>query len=91
MDKLIKGKYYPLDKVWRKSPTKQEECKIYESVGILEEFDIYSASEHIFPLVSKRALEKQIFEESSNIMADIYGAEISETKSISSIFSQPDK
>ena len=91
MDKLIKGKYFSVDKVWRKSPTKQEECKIYENTGILEDFDINSTSENIFPLVSKRALEKHNFEESSNIIAEIFGAEINEAKSFSSIFSQSDK
>ncbi len=81
MDKLINRKYEPIEKVWRKSPTKVEECKLYEQTPVMEDFDLPAPGDSIMPLVSKKVFEKFDFEESCRIMIEAYGKDMKEFKS----------
>jgi len=75
MDKVLKSiKNEALEKLWRKIPTKPEECKIYMGVQYLEECDPMKLEN--LPLVSKKAFEAKGFEEAREIFLTLYGSEV---------------
>ena len=77
---MVKGKYEQPDKVWRKSPTKLEECKMYESATPMEEFDWNQINDHKLPLVSKKVFAQGKFEGAFKFMQEQYGAAWNERK-----------
>ncbi len=73
LEKIVKGKYEKPDKVWRKSPSKLEECKIYESATVMEDFDWNHINEHMLPLVGRNVFTQEKFGAAFGYMLKSYG------------------
>lgn len=59
----MKGKYEFPQKIWRRSPTKLEECKQYNNINFLEDFNVLQINNQMLPLIPKSCFDQSKFDE----------------------------
>eukprot|EP00826_Nyctotherus_ovalis_P002213 TRINITY_DN10423_c0_g1_i2.p1 TRINITY_DN10423_c0_g1~~TRINITY_DN10423_c0_g1_i2.p1 ORF type:complete len:297 (-),score=81.03 TRINITY_DN10423_c0_g1_i2:51-941(-) len=68
VEKIIKAKYEPLDKMWRKTPTELKDCKMYKSTEMMEEWNVEQVNKGQLPCVTRRVFEEGDFKEAESIV-----------------------
>jgi hypothetical protein len=76
----MKQKFENIDKLWRRSPAKMEDQKIYTQSTFFEDTDPNALGVGMFPLISKKVFNNEKFKESSDVFVSIYGSEVKELK-----------
>ena len=62
MDKIANRKYDRIDKIWRKSPSNLEECKLYENFAMMETFTPDTGMDYGMPWITNKVFDKIDFE-----------------------------
>ena len=75
-DKIIKGKYEGLDKMWRPAPTEKKDCEMYKSTTILEDVDITQVPKGELPMISNRVFKQGNFKEADDLIEKSYQSKI---------------
>lgn len=68
VDKIVKGKYEPLDKMWRRTPAELNDCKVYGNTSVMEEWDVEQVNKGQLPCVTKRVFEEGDFRMAESVI-----------------------
>ena len=80
MDKIANRKYDRIDKIWRKSPSKLEECKLYENFAMMETFTPDTGIDYVMPLISNKVFDQIDFEAATEAVEKMYTEDFKEIK-----------
>lgn len=80
MEKIKNSKYERIDKIWRKSPAKLEECKMYETCSVMETLNAETGIDYVMPVISRKAFDQVDFRAATEFMERMYGEEVQSIK-----------